>query len=156
MKPPENDTTMPNLCRSTRISQPPERSSLLSSLQSVAIPRSYKQAVVHKCWNAAMKEELKALDENQTWDIVSCPPDIIPIGCKWVHTVKLKADGSLDGYKARLVALGNNQEYRLDYDETFAPVAKMTTFSNFDSYCNDQVMAPSSNGCQERVSSWQS
>lgn len=39
----------------------------------------------------------------------------------------LKSDGSLDRYKVRLVALGNNQEYGLDYEETFAPLAKMTT-----------------------------
>lgn len=41
--------------------------------------------------------------------------------------VMLKSDGSLDRYKVRLVALGNNQEYGLDYEETFAPLAKMTT-----------------------------
>ena len=49
------------------------------------------------------------------------------IGCKWVYSIKLCSDGTLDRYKARLVALGNRQEYKVDYEETFAPVAKMTT-----------------------------
>ena len=74
-----------------------------------------------------MQEELTALQTNHTWDIVTCPSSIKPIGCKWVYSVKLKSDGSLDRYKARLVALGNRQEYGIDYEETFAPVAKMTT-----------------------------
>ncbi|XP_050902157.1 uncharacterized mitochondrial protein AtMg00820-like [Lathyrus oleraceus] len=73
-----------------------------------------------------MNEELQALQENFTWDIVSCPHDVKPIGCKWVYSVKLNSDGSLSRYKARLVALGNKQEYGIDYDETFASVAKMT------------------------------
>ena len=64
---------------------------------------------------------------NHTWDIESCPPTIVPLGCKWVYSVKVRSDGSLDRYKARLVALGNNQEYGVNYEETFAPVAKMTT-----------------------------
>ena len=50
-----------------------------------------------------------------------------PIGCKWFYSVKLKSDGSLDRYKARLVDLGNKQEYRINYEETFAPMSKMTT-----------------------------
>ncbi|RVW88091.1 Retrovirus-related Pol polyprotein from transposon RE2 [Vitis vinifera] len=56
-----------------------------------------------------------------------CPPTIVPLGCKWVYLVKVRSDGSLDLYKARLVALGNNQEYGVNYEETFALVAKMTT-----------------------------
>ncbi|RVW37445.1 Retrovirus-related Pol polyprotein from transposon TNT 1-94 [Vitis vinifera] len=53
----------------------------------------------------------------------SQPPD----WSKWVSSVKLRSDGSLDRYKARLIALGNKQEYGVDYEETFAPIAKMTT-----------------------------
>ena len=74
-----------------------------------------------------MQEELDALKVNHTWDVVPCPPSIKPIGCKWVYSIKLHSDGTLARYKARLVALGNRQEYGIDYDETFAPVAKMTT-----------------------------
>ena len=74
-----------------------------------------------------MQDELQALQDNHTWDIVTCPAGVKLIGCKWVYTIKLCADGSIERHKARLVALENRQEYGLDYEETFAPVAKMTT-----------------------------
>ena len=74
-----------------------------------------------------MQDELQALQDNHTWDIATCPAGVKPIGCKWVYTIKLRADGSIERHKARLVALRNRQEYGLDYEETFAPMAKMTT-----------------------------
>lgn len=92
--------------------------SLLATLPSGAIPNSYSQAVRHECWQKALRHELDAPHANHTWDIVPCPA-VKPTG--------YKSGGSLDRYKARLVALGNRQEYGIDYDETFATVAKMTT-----------------------------
>ena len=120
-----------HLFRSSRISRPLDRfvfthTSLLTTLSSVHIPNHFSQVVQHECWCQAMQEELKALKENHTWDVLQCPPSIKPIGCKWVYSIKFNPDGTLARYKARLVALGNRQEYGIDYDETFAPVAKMT------------------------------
>ena len=74
-----------------------------------------------------MHKEIAALEANHTWDIEPRPCTIVPLGCKWVYSVKVRFDGSLDHYKARLVILGNNQEYGVNYEEAFAPVAKMTT-----------------------------
>ena len=78
-------------------------------------------------WQFAMAEEIAALERTGTWDLVSPPPGVRPITCKWVYKIKTHSDGSLERYKARLVARGFQQEQGRDYDETFAPVAHMTT-----------------------------
>ncbi|CAM9000492.1 unnamed protein product [Rhodiola kirilowii] len=74
-----------------------------------------------------MAEELAAFERTGTWEVVPLPSHVRPITCKWIYTVKTRSDGSLERYKARLVARGFQQEYGRDYDETFAPVAHMTT-----------------------------
>jgi hypothetical protein len=74
-----------------------------------------------------MAEEIAALERTSTWDLVSPPPGVCPITCKWVYKIKTRSDGSLERYKVHLVARGFQQEQDHDYDETFAPVAHMTT-----------------------------
>jgi hypothetical protein len=61
------------------------------------------------------------------WNLMSCPLHVHSITCKWVYKVKTHSDGSLERYKARLVACSFQQEQGRDYDETFAHVAHMTT-----------------------------
>ena len=74
-----------------------------------------------------MEVEMDALQKNETWELVDLPSGKKPMGCKWVFVVKFKGDGSLKRYKTRLVAIGYTQTYGVDYQETFAPVAKMNT-----------------------------
>ena len=72
-----------------------------------------------------MRHEIKALEDNHTWEITKLPKDKKAIGCKWVYKIKYKADGDIDRFKARVVAKGYNQKEGLDYQETFSPVVKM-------------------------------
>uniref|UniRef100_A0A2N9F5X2 Integrase catalytic domain-containing protein n=1 Tax=Fagus sylvatica TaxID=28930 RepID=A0A2N9F5X2_FAGSY len=105
----------------------PSHLTFLHALTSSVEPSCYSTALRHSHWREAMSNELRALEANSTWTLEPLPPDKKPIGCKWVFKTKLNADGSIERYKARLVAKGYTQIEGLDYHETFAPVAKMTT-----------------------------
>ena len=90
-------------------------------------PRNFEEAINQPVWYKAMEEEFQALEKNDTWTIVPLPKNKKPVGCKWVYKIKYQSDGSIERYKARLVAKGYTQTYGIDYQETFAPVAKMNT-----------------------------
>ena len=104
----------------------PNYQAFLTVIQDVPIPKNPQEAIKNRRWKEAM-EEMLALLSNHTWDIVSLPKGKKHVSCRWVYTVKCKSDGSIDRYKARLVAQGYTQTYGIDYHETFAPVAKMNT-----------------------------
>ena len=98
-----------------------------SSLASLQEPQTFREASSNPLWQQAMKEELDALHKTGTWDLVDLPFGKSAIGCKWVYKIKTRSDGTVDRYKVRLVARGFTQEYGIDYEETFAPVARLSS-----------------------------
>ena len=70
-------------------------------------------------WKAAVDSEYNSLIENKTWKLVELPPGRKAIGCKWVFKVKPRMHGTVERFKARIVAKGYAQKYGIDYDETF-------------------------------------
>ncbi|KAL8118242.1 hypothetical protein AgCh_015962, partial [Apium graveolens] len=105
----------------------PKFQAFVTSLDKITIPKSVYEALEIPEWHKATLEEYNALETNGTWVLTTLPPGKRTVGCKWIFSVKQKADGSVDRYKARLVAKGFTQTYGIDYQETFAPVAKLNT-----------------------------
>ncbi|GJZ66163.1 zinc finger, CCHC-type containing protein [Tanacetum coccineum] len=90
-------------------------------------PRNYKEAAQDKKWIEAMQKEIDSINKNKTWKLAILPDNQKAIGLKWVFKTKRDADGKIIKHKARLVAKGYVQEHGIDYDEVFAPVARMET-----------------------------
>jgi len=101
--------------------------SFVAHLADEQLPTTFGSAIKDSHWRGAIADELKALIKNQTWKLMKLPPGKKTVGCKWVFTKKYNPDGSTNKYKARLVAKGYSQTYGIDYQETFAPVAKLNT-----------------------------
>ncbi|OWZ00803.1 Pol Polyprotein [Phytophthora megakarya] len=93
-------------------------------------PKNYREAMrnprVAK-WKEAMETELEALEHNKAWEVIFKPRDGKLLHSKWVYKLKLYADGSIEQYKARLVASGDEQEYGVNYTITFSAVLAMVS-----------------------------
>ncbi|GJR19898.1 uncharacterized mitochondrial protein-like protein [Tanacetum coccineum] len=90
-------------------------------------PRNFNEAKLNPKWLKAMKTELESIVKNNTWKLVPLPKGVVPIGLKWLFKIKRNADNSIMKYKARLVAKGYVQQPGIDFDEVFAPVARLKT-----------------------------
>ncbi|XP_068483448.1 uncharacterized protein [Phaseolus vulgaris] len=80
-----------------------------------------------KHWDKAIKTELDSIKKNNTWTLVDLPKGAKLIGCKWIFKKKYHPDGSIQKYKARLIAKGFTQKHNIDYFDTFAPVTRISS-----------------------------
>ncbi|KAL0320216.1 UNVERIFIED_CONTAM: Retrovirus-related Pol polyprotein from transposon TNT 1-94 [Sesamum radiatum] len=90
-------------------------------------PLSFEEAVKEKKLIQAMEEEIHSVEKNDTWELATLPSDHKTIGVKWVYKIKRNAKGEVERYKTRLVAKGYKQKHGVDYEEVFAPVARLET-----------------------------
>jgi hypothetical protein len=88
-------------------------------------PATFEEARREQTWIKAMREEMASIEQNDTWTLVSLPQGHKPIGLKWVFKLKRDEAGKIVKHKARLVAKGYVQQQGVDFDEVFAPVARM-------------------------------
>nr|KYP73785.1 Retrovirus-related Pol polyprotein from transposon TNT 1-94 [Cajanus cajan] len=90
-------------------------------------PHSFEEGCTSLKWREAMNTEIKAIEKNNTWELVDPPEGVTPIGVKWIFKTKFNESDNIEKYKARLVAKGYAQRYGVDYMEVFAPVARLDT-----------------------------
>lgn len=90
-------------------------------------PEDYREAMAVPKWKSAMQDEIRAHEQNQTWELVRLPPGKKVISAKWVYKLKRDETGQVVKHKARIVAQGYSQMFGVDYTDVFAPVTRMTT-----------------------------
>jgi len=90
-------------------------------------PLVFSDADKYAVWHNAMCDEIKALRSNHTWSLVPFHPSMNVVGSGWVYRIKCRVDGSIERYKAHLVARGFTQQEGINYSETFNPVIKQAT-----------------------------
>lgn len=123
---PRRYRTLKNIYDNTKVQELTESFSELCLLAAEE-PSSFSEAEKLRWWQEAMQEELNSIESNQTWQLVDPPAGVRPIGLKWIFKIKRNAQGEVVKHKARLVAKGFVQQQGVDFEEVFAPVARMET-----------------------------
>lgn len=99
---------------------------LVSQLND-AKPSLFEEAAKYQIWKDAMLDEHNSIMKNNVWEVVPRPERKSIVYSKWIYKIKHSMDGSVEKYKSRFVAQGFSQKEGIDYDETFAPVARYTS-----------------------------
>nr|GEV04002.1 retrovirus-related Pol polyprotein from transposon TNT 1-94 [Tanacetum cinerariifolium] len=98
---------------------------LYNSVLSKVKPKNFKSAIIEDCWFQAMQDQIHKFDRLQVWELVPQPDCVMIIALKWIYKVKLDEYGDVMKNKTRLVAKGYRQEEGIDFEESFAPVARI-------------------------------
>ena len=78
-------------------------------------------------WKEADNSEIESILRNHTWELDDLPPGNKPLGSKWIFKRKMKPDGTIDKYKAKLIVKGYREKEDLDYFDTYSPVTRITS-----------------------------
>nr|GEX14109.1 retrovirus-related Pol polyprotein from transposon TNT 1-94 [Tanacetum cinerariifolium] len=104
---------------------------LYNSVLSKVKPKNFKSKITNDCWFQAMQDEIHEFDRLQVWELVPQLDCIMIIALKWIYKVKLDEYGDVLKNKARLVAKGYRQEEGIDFEESFAPIARIEAIRIF-------------------------
>nr|GEV83884.1 hypothetical protein [Tanacetum cinerariifolium] len=103
-------------------------------------PKTYKDALTQYYWIEAMQEELNEFERLKVWELVPRPNKVMVITLKWIYKVKLDELGGILKNKARLISRGYHQEEGMDFEESFAPVARLEAIRIFLAYAAHKNM----------------
>ncbi|GKC33800.1 zinc finger, CCHC-type containing protein [Tanacetum coccineum] len=102
-----------------------------------------------------INDEMDSIMGNNTWVFPDLPPGCKPLGCKWIFKRKLKVDGTVEKFKARLVIQGFKQKSRIDYFDTYAPVLRISTIRLLIAMASIHNQSDySSDGCKDNFLEW--
>ncbi|GJW09499.1 retrovirus-related pol polyprotein from transposon TNT 1-94 [Tanacetum coccineum] len=94
-------------------------------------PKNFKQAITESSWIDAMQEEIHEFERLEVWELVPCPDNVFLIKLKWIYKVKTDESDRVLKNKARLVSQGFRQEEGINFEESFAPVARIEAIRIF-------------------------
>nr|GEU87892.1 retrovirus-related Pol polyprotein from transposon TNT 1-94 [Tanacetum cinerariifolium] len=103
-------------------------------------PKTYKEALTQSYWIEAMQEELNKFERLEVWELVPRPNKVMVFTLRWIYKVKLDELGGILKNKARLVARGYRQEEGIEFEESFAPVARLEAIRIFLAYAAHKNM----------------